>query len=128
MIFHHSGFVVKDLARSEKNLIYQEKLKEVIDPVQQARLSLYTNFSGGHIELIEPLNDQAYTWEALQKKGNHFHHFCYTVANATELNTIIEKYRLIEVLKPVPAILFDNKLVCFYYSRNKELIEFLIED
>jgi hypothetical protein len=126
-MFHHTGFVVNDIIRFEKKMIFEQKVKEVFDPVQQARLSLYTNFSNGFIELIQPLQENAYTWEALKRRGNHFHHMCYAVENTARLAKIVHTYKLIEVLKPVPAFLFDNKPVCFYYTRNKELVEFLID-
>lgn len=126
MRLHHAGFIVNNLEAFEKNLLFEEKQIQVFDPVQQANLALYKNYSDSYIELIQPLNEKSFTWNALQKSGNHFHHFCYEVGTPEELHSIVSDLKLIEILKPVPALLFDNKMVTFYYSRNKQIVEFLI--
>lgn len=128
MKLHHIGFVVKDINIYEKSLIFENKITEKIDPVQNARLSLYTNYSNSFIELIQPLNNKSYTWNALEKFGNHYHHICYSLNSLNELESIVLKLRLIKILDPVPAILFDYNLVTFYLDRNKKIIEFLITD
>ncbi|MEP7106912.1 MAG: VOC family protein [Ferruginibacter sp.] len=126
--FHHAGFIVKDITSWEKNLFIEKKMADIIDPVQEARLSLYKQFGEDHfIELIQPLNEKAFTWNALKKKGNHFHHFCYSIGSINELNEITLSYKMIPVLGPVKAVLFHERNVVFYYNRNKEIIEFLIE-
>jgi hypothetical protein len=126
MNFHHTGFIVKSILEYERNLIFEEKILEVIDPIQNAKLSLYSNFSNCFIELIEPLGESSLTWNSLQKFGNHFHHLCYSVENLEELQIIVENKMLIKILDPVPAILFNKKFVTFYMGRNKQIIEFLI--
>lgn len=123
---HHSGFIVKEIDVWEKQMLFEMKVKDVIDPLQNARLALYRNFSDTYIELIQPLNQSAYTWNSLKKNGNHFHHFCYEIDNINILNTLVAKNKLILILEPMPAILFNNRYVCFYYTRNKQIVEFLI--
>jgi methylmalonyl-CoA/ethylmalonyl-CoA epimerase len=123
---HHSGFIVKEIDVWEKQMLFEMKVKDVIDPLQNARLALYKNFSDTYIELIQPLNQSAYTWNSLNKNGNHFHHFCYEIDNINMLNTLVAENKLILILEPMPAILFDNRYVCFYYTRNKQVVEFLI--
>ena len=126
MKLHHTGFIVADIDQYEKNMLFEEKVKDVLDPVQNGRLSLYRNFSNSFIELIQPLNEEAFTYNFLQKGGNNFHHFCYEIDSETELKTIVLKNKLILVKGPVPAVLFDNRSVYFYYSRNKQVVEFLL--
>jgi len=127
---HHTGFIVNDIDAYEKHLFYERKVKDVIDNIQNARLALYENYgsSGVYIELIQPLNNDAFTMNALMKQGNHFNHFCYSVDTMEELQAIAADLRLIPILGPVPAILFDNKMVCFYYGRNRQVVEFLIRN
>jgi len=124
---HHAGFIVSDVDSFANNMIFEEKVADVIDPIQNARLALYKNYSDVFIELIQPLNENAFTWKSLQKNGNHFNHFCYVVNDIAMMKQFAEKYKMIPVLEPVPALLFNNKMVAFYYSRNKEVVEFLIE-
>lgn len=127
MQLHHSGFVVANLEKYAAQHPVGELIRIVDDPVQHARLALYQNHSDTFIEFIQPLSEKAFTWNALQKHGNHFHHFCYTVASLQQAETIAASKRMLKVLGPVPAVLFDNKDVVFYYSRNQQVVEFLID-
>jgi methylmalonyl-CoA/ethylmalonyl-CoA epimerase len=126
--FHHIGYISSNIDKWEKGLLFEKKIRDVFDPVQQARLCLYQNFSSSHIELIQPLNEDAFTWNSLIKKGNHFNHLCYQVNSKQELEKVVVHYRLIEILRPVPALLFENKLVTFYFTRNQQIVEFLITE
>jgi hypothetical protein len=125
MDFHHIGYVVDSIKNFEKSMIFQNKIISVVDDIQNAELALYTNFSNAYLELIQPLDKTSYTWNSLMKKGNHYHHVCYSI-NQEELISLVNKLKLIEVLSPIPAILFENKMVTFYLDRNKKLVEFLI--
>lgn len=127
MIIHHIGYVVESIPNWESSLLYKNKTKQIFDPLQQANLALYENSSSPYIELIQPLNNRSYTWNALQKKGSHYHHLCYSISSFDELLKVVSYYKLIQILEPIPALLFDNAQVAFYYNRNKEIIEFLIE-
>ncbi len=128
MILHHIGIVVNEIEKYETSMIFEEKVMQVIDPIQQSILALYKNFGSCYIELIQPLNEMSYTMNFLKKNGNGFHHLCFEVANTEIMQEIVEKKKLIYVNGPFPAILFDNRNVYFYFSRNKEIIEFLIEN
>jgi hypothetical protein len=127
MTLHHIGYIVKDIESYEKNLLYEEKVKEVVDPVQNSKLSLYKNFSTCFIELIQPLNEQSYNYAFLEKFGEQYHHLCYAVKSADVISEIARNMKLIFIKGPMPAILFDNNEVFFYYTRNKMIIEFLIQ-
>ena len=128
MKFHHTGLIVESISIFESKLVYEEKILEVADPLQDAKLALYKNFGDSFLELIEPLSPKAFTWNYL-KAGNAspYHHFCYEVIDDNELDQIQSKYRLIPILGPIPAKLFNDKLVAFFYTRNKMIIEFLIK-
>ncbi|MEJ7677575.1 MAG: VOC family protein [Segetibacter sp.] len=105
-----------------------KKITDVIDSVQGARLSLYKQFkTDDFVELIQPLNDRAFTWNSLKKHGNHFHHFCYSIGSLEKAFEIAASHKLIPILGPVEAVLFNGMKVIFYYTRNKQIIEFLID-
>ncbi len=128
MILHHSGFIVRDIDLWEKNMVFQEKINDVIDPIQNARLALYKNYGDSFIELIQPLNEQSFTWSSLNKFGEHFNHFCYAVESSKEMKNIVSKFALIHALAPVEAVLFNGKKVAFFYARNRQIVEFLINE
>jgi hypothetical protein len=125
--FHHIGIIVSSLSDFEAKMLYEEKVAQVFDPIQNAHLALYKNYSDSYIELIQPIDEQSFTWNFLKKSGHYgYHHMCYEVSSAAVLKDIQQKYRLLPILEPVPAVLFNGKLVAFFYSRNKAIIEFLI--
>lgn len=126
MRLHHIGYVVKDIDQYEKGLIIEKKVKELFDPVQNSKMALYSNFSDSFIELIQPLTTDAFTYNFLQKSGGGYHHLCYEVASQQEMKDIVALQKMIMVKGPIPAILFDNREVWFYYSRNKQVVEFVI--
>lgn len=126
MKLHHIGYIVNDISVYEKNLLFEKKVKEIFDPVQNSQMALYTNYSDSYIELIQPLNEDSFTYNFLKKNGTGFHHLCYEVPEKEEMNRIARDYKLIMVKGPLPAILFDNREVWFYYTRNKQVVEFVI--
>lgn len=127
MKLHHTGFVVADIELYAKKHPLGDCIARVEDPIQNAHLALFNNHSDVLIELIQPLGNSAFTWNALQKNGNHFHHFCYTVDNLEVAENYGLQFRMLKVLGPVPALLFEGKEVVFYYTRNQQVIEFLID-
>jgi hypothetical protein len=126
MKLHHIGYVVKDIVQYEKNLIFEKKIKELFDPVQNSNMALYLNFTDSLIELIQPLNEESFTYNFLQKNGSSYHHLCYEISSESELKELVESQKLIKVKGPIPAILFDGRMVWFFYSRNKQIVEFVL--
>lgn len=127
MKLHHIGYVVNDISEYEKYLLFEKELKKIFDPVQNSKMALYSNFSNSYIELIQPLDEESFTYNYLQKKGSGYHHLCYEISSLEELKRIAKEQKLIMVKGPLPAILFNNKEVWFFYTRNKHIVEFIIE-
>jgi hypothetical protein len=129
MRFHHTGLIVENINSFETNLVFEEKILEVFDPMQDAKLALYKNYGDSYIELIEPSSPSSFTWNYLKSRNTSpYHHFCYEVNNNNELLQVKSKYRLIPILGPIQAKLFNDSLVAFFYTRNKMIIEFLIKE
>ena len=126
MKLHHIGYVVKDIVQYEKNLIFEKKIKELFDPVQNSNMALYLNFTDSLIELIQPLNEESFTYNFLQKNGSSYHHLCYEIGSESELKEVADSQKLIKIKGPIPAILFDGRMVWFFYSRNKQIVEFVL--
>jgi len=103
----------------------REMVSEAEDPEQKARLALYSGHSDAFIELIQPMCDESFTWNFLQKNGEGFHHLCYEATLDEIMKYSVEK-KLVKVLGPVPAVLFGNRDVMFYVDRNRMVVEFLI--
>ncbi len=127
--FHHIGIVVSCISDFEAKMLHEKKVAQVFDPIQNAQLALYKNYSDSYIELIQPNDEHSFTYNFLKKSGHYgYHHMCYEVSSAAVLKDIQQKYRLLPILEPVPAVLFNGQLVAFFYSRNKAIVEFLISN
>ena len=126
MKLHHIGYIVDNIAAYEKKLIFENKEIELFDPVQNSQMALYSNFGNSYIELIQPLTEQSFTYKHLVRHGSSYHHLCYEVSSKEELLKVASSQKLILVKGPLPAPLFGNREVWFYYSRNKQIVEFVI--
>lgn len=126
MFLHHIGYIVKDIQKFEKNLLFEKKINEVFDTLQQSKLALYQNFSTCHIELIQPVNSLSPNFNFLEKYGEQYHHLCYAMQSKEEMHELTNNLQMIYIKGPLQAVLFENKEVYFYFQRNKQIIEFLI--
>jgi len=127
MIVHHIGYVVSSIDEYIKGFVSTTLIKRIFDPVQQAELAIYS-YNNISIELIEPKSELAFTYNHLKKNGSGYHHLCYEVDNVESAIQIIKNNKMIKVLGPVPAVLFDGKAVLFAFTKNKDVIEFLVND
>ncbi len=122
---NHIGIVVKSIEEYLKNGWLPPAGKIVYDPVQDSRL-LLAGSEGNMIELIEPVSEKATTYNFLQKTGGGLHHVCFEVGFLEEAEKIIAEKKAVKFFGPVPARLFNGRKVLFVYSRNREIVEFLI--
>jgi hypothetical protein len=125
--FHHIGFIVDNIEKYADQMLLGKEIKSVYDPIQDATLTLYSNFGSSYIELIQPNSDKAFTYNFLKNNGNGFHHTCYQISSIEEMDTLAKSLKLLKIRGPLKALLFDNSDVFFYFSRNKTIIEFLIQ-
>ena len=124
---HHIGIVVKNIDSYLKYTQYNKLNDPIYDPIQNSNiLILQTINDEPLIELIEPLNENSYTYGYLKKYGNGMHHICYIANSIIEVNEYILKFNFKKILGPIPAIVFNNDLVIFAYSRSHGIVEFLV--
>ena len=126
--FHHFGLAVKSF---ENALIFYKTLnykcsKPIIDELQKVELILCRSSNSPDVELIKPLNDNSPISNILKNNNEMIYHTCYEVKTAKiNISEIFPNNRAICVSKPKPAILFDGRLVSFYYLKGVGLIEIL---
>jgi hypothetical protein len=128
--FHHIGIAVNDFKHSllyYKMLGYKELNKNIIrDKLQQVDLILLRHDVHPDIELVKPFNDKSPINNYLKNNNVLMYHVCYEVDSFSEVvHSLKENFRVFNVVKPKPAILFDNRLVAFYYLHGVGLIELL---
>ena len=125
--FHHYGLAVKDF---QKSLSFYKQLgyncdAPVIDPLQNVELIFCTSRNHPSVELIRPLNDKSPAHGFLKIYNEMIYHTCYEVNDTENINDIFPNHRAILTSKPTPAILFDSRMVSFYYIEGVGLIELL---
>ncbi len=122
---HHVGYVVHDLDTYAASLPGLNLEKEVVDPIQNARIALYQVGNGSHIELIQPLSESAFTWAHLNRAGDGLHHICYEGIGSDAIDDYLRQHRLMRVRGPVHAVLFDRDVI-FAVTRQRAIVEFIL--
>jgi methylmalonyl-CoA/ethylmalonyl-CoA epimerase len=126
---HHYGFATKSIKNS---LIEFSKLgyvpigKEIRDNLQGVDLLFIKNDSQHLIELVAPIEETFGPVSGILKKnGPTLYHICYEVYDLEkELKDLIAK-RFVVLMKPTPAIAFNNRHISFLYNAQVGLIELL---
>ena len=115
MKIHHIGIACNDIEikiQEIKNIQEVYFCSEIIfDEQQSATVCLLKPKEGLPIELVsgKPVLN-------LLKRGLTYYHLGYSVSNITEESKRLRGAGVIPVTVPKPAILFDNRLVAFFYS------------
>jgi methylmalonyl-CoA/ethylmalonyl-CoA epimerase len=122
---HHVGYVVRDLERYAASMPGLSLEREVVDPVQNARIALYGVGDASRIELIQPFDESAFTWAHLERTGEGMHHICYEGIGADAIDNYLRQYRLMRVRGPVHAPLFDRDVI-FTVTRQRAIVEFIL--
>ena len=128
LIVHHIGIVISDIDEYLKYSLFNNIYKRVYDPLQHSNLALLSTGSSLFIELVEPIDEKSTTYNFLNQKGGGYHHICFRVKNDNCLNKILINNKIKKIWGPKPAILFGGKNIVFGYTKNKELIEFIIDE
>jgi methylmalonyl-CoA/ethylmalonyl-CoA epimerase len=128
MKFHHFGLALNDFRRAVsfyESLNY-ECSEPVIDPLQQVELVLCKSKSQPWVELIKPINQSSPINNYLEKNNEIIYHTSYEVDNVEDaLKNYFAGFKYKCISKPKPAVLFNNRLVSFYYFKGIGIIEFL---
>ncbi len=125
---NHIGIVVNHIDRYIKNSLFEQADKRVYDPVQRAHIALISLPGQPDIELIQPEDSRAATYNYLKKTGGGLHHICYEISGQNALTELMNRFHIKLVFGPVEAVLFNKQKVVFGYNRNREIVEFLITE
>ncbi len=130
MKFHHIGIACYDIEKTSSFYISQgyTKTETVYDSVQNVNICFLNppcTEKKGCIELVSPKDDTSPVCKFLQKNGVSPYHICYEVKDLEETITELKKQKFIIVKKQTPAIAFGGKMICFVFSKDTGLIEFV---
>lgn len=104
------------------------ELSELVhDPVLSVNLRLCIHSSFPAVEIVMPGSERGPLDGVLRRHEQLLYHTCYEVADREavlmELNVV--GLRVVPVLPPTPAVLFDGRLVSFHTILGFGLIELL---
>jgi len=126
--FHHYGLAVKRFKEAIQfhNTLGYSCGEIVIDNLQYVELVLCSSPHYPSVELVMPFGDNSPINSFLKKNNEIIYHICYEINIADiSIDQFFSGNRYICVSEPKPAILFNNRLVSFYYINNVGLIEIL---
>ena len=128
MNFHHIGIATHNIEETTKkyNLFgYQTATDTFFDPIQNVYIRFMEKLNSPRIELVAPVDQDSPILNTIKKNGTIPYHFCYEVDNITKEVETLKKMKFLMVTKILPAVAFNNRLVCFLYSKESGLIELL---
>jgi len=127
MVFHHIGIATADIEFSKQAYSQLGYVGEEIiyDPIQKVVLCFLNKPNAPIIELVSPTEESSPVKSILKKNGTIPYHTCFEVMDLEENINKLKKSKFILIVKPVPAIAFSNRRICFLYNRDTGLIELL---
>lgn len=128
MEFHHIGIATNNIDESVKkyNAFGYIKSTEIYhDEIQNVYITFMEKPNAPRIELVAPVDLNSPVLNILKKNGTSPYHTCYEVSDIVDEVEKLKKIKFVLVSKIVPAIAFENRLVCFLYSKDAGLIELL---
>jgi hypothetical protein len=127
---HHFGYVVRSIEDYLKQSVWELRGPIVTDPLQKARLCMVgvPGDDGRHlVELIEPVGEHSPVYRASQQSQG-WHHVCLALSTKVEAEELMRGQRMLPVTPWKPAALFEMREVRFVYTRNRELVELIIDE
>jgi len=126
-LFHHVGIATESIERTSVFFIEAGyKMTHVIfDPKQNVNISFLEKKGSPLLELVEPVDEKSPVKNILDKVGVSAYHFCYEVENLENSITQLRQKRFILLVKPVEAVAFNGRKICFLYHKETGLIELL---
>ena len=109
---NHLGVATSNMQKAEKFVRNTHNIINTIgpiwDPNLKANLQLFETCNGTSIELVD-----GPVVSSLIKKGILLYHFCYEVDDINSKMIEYKKNGGLIIVKPTPALLFENRLVAF---------------
>lgn len=128
--FHHFGLAATDPARAAAFVVRlgYDCGPSVFDPLQNVHLRWCERKGAPAVEIVSPADNEGPLGRILAGQASSFYHLCYEidVDTATALESLrADGSRIITVVGPLPAVLFDGRRVSFHAVQGFGLVELL---
>lgn len=126
LAFHHVGVACRDLDAEERVFValgYARERPDFYDPIQ----GVHGRFIVGGGPRLELLRNDAEpgVLSSWLKKGVRFYHLAYEIDDLERGATALLATGAKALMRPVPAVAFDGRLICFYMLPNLSLVELI---
>ena len=122
----HIGIVTDDIETTAS--IYTKmgynRSEIVVDDIQRVKICFLRN-GLSKIELVEPNSEKSSVNKLLKKNGVSPYHLCYEVDDIEKAFDEFIEMGFIALFRPVEAIAFNNRLICYMYHKSTGYIELL---
>ena len=125
-VFHHIGVACQDLDADEagfSSLGYCREGPDFCDPIQGIRGRFLVG-GGPRLELLCNVAEPGVLTPWI-RKGVRFYHLAYEVGSFFEKTAALAGLGAKEMVKPVPAVAYAGRLICFYMLQNLTLVELI---
>lgn len=127
--FDHLGLVVNRLDRGRKYLVAglgaTQWTEQVHDAVNGVRLQFGRDASGICYELLEPLDAMSPVYAALKSGKGILNHVAYRVPDLQNWQVRMQEAGWARTSDPKPAIAYDGRLIQFFVSPVRLMIELI---
>lgn len=127
--FHHFGLATRDATQSVATLTAMgyAASEQIFDPLQNVNLVWCEHEHMPAVEVVYPAESPGPLEPYLAEHAEMIYHVCYVADDIGSAVASIEAagIRLLTVVEPRPAVLFDGRSVAFYLARGLGLIEIL---
>ncbi|MCW3108303.1 MAG: lactoylglutathione lyase [Segetibacter sp.] len=126
--FHHIGVATSDIEKAievYKKLGYRLVDEIITDPIQHVRICFMYLEKHPLVELVAPIDETSPVHKILKKSNATPYHTCYEVDNIEESISAFKQIKFILISKPVPAIAFAGRSICFLFHQHIGLVELL---
>ena len=123
----HVGYLTSNINLTAKEF---ERLGYTIgkiynDEKQMTKICFLTKPNEVRIELVEPYEDNKTMQKMLKKMGVTPYHTCYETDNIDLEYEMLIHNNWTALFKPVPAIAFGNRKICYFWNSEIGFIEFV---
>jgi methylmalonyl-CoA/ethylmalonyl-CoA epimerase len=121
------GYAVRDILTTAGYYIGAGwEISEIYcDKIQNARIAFLSKNAFPLIELVAPVDENSPIVKTLDKMGVTPYHVCYETDDIEQSVIALKKQHFLPLFKPVEAIAFGNRAICYLYHQHVGLIELL---
>jgi len=128
--FHHFGLAARNPEQAAKfvQLAGYECGPSTFDPLQNVFLQWCEKQGAPSIEIVSPASPDGPLVNILASQTTSFYHLCYEIE--LDIKSMVESFRaqgmrVVTVIPPTPAVIFESRRVSFHMVYGFGLIELL---